>query len=225
MYTRASRSHLTLTTASDRPIFVRKKDMHMFDYIRKALHCISVCLTGEKPQPPQPLRIEGVAPAPITPAPDDAELAAQALLESMEDGRMKKEEGQKAKGKRKAKNERLKPLAFSPQPSKEYYEQLAERVREGREMEARMTLRFVAYCEQELRNHLLPEGRIAGLERDLLQRMDIVEREGGELKRRWQHCLAEVTLRLIESNDNDNDNEDEDEKVKVNANANGSEPN
>ena len=206
----------------------------MFDYIRKALHCISVCLTGEKPQPPQPLRIEGVAPAPITPAPDDAELAAAALLESLAEKKVSQKSQKSQKGLKRKKNPSAlshqpsalnQPLALSPQPSKEYYEQLAERVREGREMEARMTLRFVAYCEQELRNHLLPEGRIAGLERDLLQRMDIVEREGGELKRRWQHCLAEVTLRLIESNDNDNDNEDEDEKVKVNANANGSEPN
>ena len=30
-----------------------------------------------------PLRIEGVKPAPLTAEPDDAELAAQALLESM----------------------------------------------------------------------------------------------------------------------------------------------
>ena len=34
-------------------------------------------------QEPKPLRVEDVAPAPMTPEPDDAELAAMALLEKM----------------------------------------------------------------------------------------------------------------------------------------------
>ena len=73
----------------------------MYERIQKILHYISTCFAGEKGEA-VPLRIEGVKPAPITPVPDDAELAAAALLESME-------EGQKAKGERlKAKDERRK---------------------------------------------------------------------------------------------------------------------
>lgn len=153
-----------------------------------------------------PLRIEGVKPAPITPVPDDAELAAAALLESLAEKKVSQKAQKSQKGLRRKKNPSAlnQPLALSPQtssspqPSKEYYEQLAERVKEGREMEARMTMRLIAYCEQELRNHLLPEGRIAGLESSLLERQGIVDREGGELKKRWQRCLAEITVRNLE---------------------------
>lgn len=170
-------------------------------------------------QEPQPLRIEGVEPAPITPVADDAELAAAALLESLAENKATRKSrnqrsskshssshgnGRVASEKDEAKSQKKvshksHPSDLGHQPSKEHYEQLAERVKEGREMEARMTMRLLAYCEQELKNPLLPIGRIVGLERDLLQRTDIVEREGGELKRRWQGCLAEVTVRMMNS--------------------------
>lgn len=145
---------------------------------------------------PQSLRVNGIDDAPITPVPDDAELAATALLGKMADTsdspRVKKKK-QSAKGPSpKGKDER--GLA--------YYRGLAERVRAGREMETRITMRYLAYCEQELRNTLLNSGQLTGLERGLYDRIDIVNREGGELKRRWQHCLAEVTVRLMDAVNN-----------------------
>lgn len=149
---------------------------------------------------PVPLRVEGVASAPLTPVADDAELAAQALLESLAEKSNKKARGKKSKKsdeRKKKEDGKHQTSDLSHQPSKEYYEQLAERVREGREMEARMTMRLLAYCEQELKNPLLPAGRIEGLEHSLLERQAIVEREGGELKTRWQHCLAETTIRNL----------------------------
>lgn len=149
------------------------------------MHCISTCFVGEKGKPVR-LRVEG-ATTTLTPEPDDAEFAAEALLQSMKGGKNEKM--------KKSKNEKKKNS--QPIKDKAYYEQLAERVQEGHEMEARMTMRLLAYCEQELKNPLLPIGRIVGLEHDLLQRQAIVDREGGELKTRWQHCLAEITVRNL----------------------------
>ena len=189
----------------------------MYERIQKILHYISTCFAGEKGEA-VPLRIEGVKPAPITPAPDDAELAAAALLESLAEKKVSQKSQKSQKGLKRKKNPSAlshqpsalnQPLALSPQtssspqPSKEYYEQLAERVKEGREMEARMTMRFVAYCEEMLwnpRQLSTVNSQLSTLERDLLQRMDIVEREGGELKKRWQRCLAEVTMRQMPDN-------------------------
>lgn len=136
-----------------------------------------------------PLRVEGVTIT-LTPEPDEAEEAAEALLTAKADVRSKKEEGR-------GKKPQPSDLSHQTSKSKAYYQRIAQRIREGREMEARMTMRLVAYCEQELKNPLLPEGRIAGLESSLYERLDIVEREGGELKKRWQHCLAEVTVRVM----------------------------
>lgn len=137
----------------------------------------------QKQPTPQPLRIEGVR-IELTPQPDDAEVAAEALLKSL---------SQKAD-----KDHKPQPTQAPPeQGTPAYYRRLSDRIREDRETETRLALRFVAYCEQELHSPLLPTGRIAGLERELYQRIDIVEREGGELKRRWQHCLADITVRLM----------------------------
>ena len=41
------------------------------------------------------------------------------------------------------------------------------------------------------------EGLLLALERGLYDRQDIAYRAGGTLLRRWQHCLAEVTMRLM----------------------------
>ena len=63
-------------------------------------------------------------------------------------------------------------------------------------------VRFLAFCEQELRKPHLPaygDGSLGLLEAELYKRLDIVEHEGGELKRRWQHCLATVTVRLMQA--------------------------
>lgn len=123
---------------------------------------------------PKPLRIDGTTTS-MTAEPDDAELAAMALLASLAGSRL---------------------AAAEPQPAEKgtaaYFHSLAERVREGRAAEVKMAMRYVAYCEQELTNH----SQLTELERGLYRHLDIVDREGGELKRRWQRCLAEVIVRL-----------------------------
>ena len=135
-----------------------------------------------------PLRIEGVRTE-LTPTPDDAELAATALLESL---------GRKGRVQKTPNTPKTRNTPKTQNKDSAYYRRLADRIREGHATEARLATRFVAYCEQELRNPLPPPGRLAALERELYQRLDIVEREGGELKRRWQHCLADITVRLMD---------------------------
>jgi hypothetical protein len=134
-----------------------------------------------KPQPRQ-LRIDGVKTT-LTPTPDDADLAAQALLESRIYG--DKEQRRKKQ-----------PLP-QPIPKKEgerdaeYYRQLSEKIKESREHDARMATRYVAYVEEQLKDQA---SDIATLEHGLFKHQDTVEREGGELLRRWQKCLAECLL-------------------------------
>ena len=152
----------------------------------------------------RPLRIEGVKPAPLTPEPDDAELAAQALLESMCDVRSKKEDVRGSAA------DAHQPSPISHQPSKShqpsvrdaaYYRRLAERIRLARDQATLRTMRFVTWCEQELEKRDLPiegKGSLAQMEAELYKRIDTIERVGGELKRRWQHCLATVIVRRME---------------------------
>lgn len=133
---------------------------------------------------PQPLRIEGVPEAPFTPEPDDAELAAQAVLELM------------TRGGQSNRSSQYTPTAQTA----DYYRQLADRIREAHAKAARQTTRFIYNCELELQKPRLPlygPGSVQLLETELYKRIDVVDREGGELKRRWQHCLAEVTVRLM----------------------------
>ena len=139
----------------------------------------------------QPLCIEGTRTT-LTPQPDEAEIAAKALLEQFasEKGKVKREKSADTSTER---DEERGPA---------YYRRLAERIREGRTTEARLVMRYLAYCEQELQNPLLPPGQVADLEKELYRRLDIIDREGGELKRRWQHCLAEVTVRLMNAPEN-----------------------
>ena len=147
--------------------------------------------------PPEPLTIEGIAPAPMTPEPDEAEQAAAALLES--------EAERRNHGKtesRKSVNPKIRK-SVNPAKSPAYYQALAHRIREGREMEERACRRWLTYCEQQLiqgsgfRFQDSTEGLLLSLERGLYDRQDIAQRAGGDLFRRWQHCLAEVTIRLI----------------------------
>lgn len=139
---------------------------------------------------PVPLRIEGTKPAPLTPEPDDAELAAQALLESMCDGRSKMEDVREV-------------AADAHQPSVRdaaYYRRLAERIRLARDQATLRTMRFVTWCEHELEKRDLPiegKGSLAQMEAELYKRIDTIERVGGELKHRWQHCLANVIVRRM----------------------------
>lgn len=157
----------------------------------------------------------------MTPEPDDAEKAAAALLDSLSDDR----------------ENRAKEIdTFSPdgEAGRGLYLALSERIREGREMEERVCLRWLTYCEQQLKAHkTLPvregssgakntsearlssptgereDGLLFSLQRELYARQDIADRVGGELKNRWQHCLAEVTVRLMENTENDNQNDNE----------------
>lgn len=139
---------------------------------------------------PVPLRIEGVKSASLTPEPDDAELAAQALLESMCDVKSKMEDV-------------IEVADDAHQPSVRdaaYYRRLAERIRLARDQATLRTMRFVTWCEQELEKRDLPiegKGSLAQMEAELYKRIDTIERVGGELKRRWQHCLAEAIVRQM----------------------------
>lgn len=143
-----------------------------------------------------PLRIEGIPEAPFTAEPDDAELAAQALLELM----VAPSNSPKGEGKDTATSA---PVG-SPDGEKgaAYYRALASRIREAHAKAALQATRFIYNCELELQKPRLPlygPGSVQLLETELYKRLDVVEREGGELKRRWQHCLAEVTVRLMNS--------------------------
>lgn len=167
----------------------------MFDFIRSFFH------SSQRKAEPQPLRFDGVGEAPLTPEPDDAELAAQALMELM----MANHGDWLADTKRKTKDQVPAPMTAqapdSPHDAK-YYHQLAAKIRAARESSRLRTLRFIVYCEQQLRLPHLPatgKGSLQLLETELLKRIDIIEREGGELKKRWQHCLAEVTVRLMDA--------------------------
>ena len=197
----------------------------------------------QPPATPQPLRISGVKPAPLTPEPDDAELAAQALLETMvnEELRMKNEEGsaRRPEGESQFATAQKKSTKGTSQPNQpipadaptrslsainhhtsEYYHALADRIRAARTAEARLTMRLLATVEERLRvlavaseqvrageqssgmqlsePTALYRGQWGDTERKLYRAMDVAEREGGELHRRWQHCLANVIVRRME---------------------------
>lgn len=145
---------------------------------------------------PVSLRIEGTKPAPLTPEPDDAELAATALLESMAEVSSSKLQV--------SSNEAAahQPSSISHQPSVRdaaYYHALADRIRTARTAEARLTMRLLASVEEQLSEPTaLYKGQWVDTERKLYRALDIAEREGGELKQRWQHCLASVLVRQME---------------------------
>lgn len=144
-----------------------------------------------------PLRIQGVKEAPMTPEPDDAEIAVQAILEVLLEKNAKKmrkkatsTDGKGTEDNRK--NEEPNSVA--------YYKHLSKHIREAYRSARLRALRFLCFCEQQLETPDIPaygHGSIALLEAELYKRLDVVEREGGDMKKRWQHCLAEVTLRLM----------------------------
>ena len=144
---------------------------------------------------PQPLRIEGTTPAPLTPEPDDAELAAQALLEMLTQRPQRGHRGQHK--------------ASKPEPREgtaEYYRALSAKIRQAHHAANLRTARFLAFVEQELQRPDLPAygpGSLGLLEAELYKRIDTIEREQGELKKRWQHCLANVTVRLMQATHTD----------------------
>lgn len=169
--------------------------------------------------PVRSLRIDG-AKTEMTAAPDDAELAAQALLESRIYG--DRTQRRKATGKRGKSNARISP-SEREQPRRDsgkdrrkktpagrndkkgdveqardvgFYRRLAEKIQEERTQEALQTRRFLTYAEQQLSSPLFTGG-VGDIEQELYRMQDIAEREGGELLRRWQHCLAECIVRQM----------------------------
>jgi len=138
-------------------------------------------------QEPQPLRIGGVAQPPLTPEPDEAELAAEALLDVLSGGRNH--------GTTESRNH-----GGEASRSAEYYRHVAERVRFAREFAEGRAARFLAWAEDKLKQADVPvegPGGLQLMEAELYKRLGTVERAGGDLKMRWQHCLAEVTRRLF----------------------------
>ena len=169
----------------------------------------------KEPEIPQPLKIDGVGEAPITMEPDNAELAAQALLEVMIDKqkrRRKKSDIYKASCKDGKSGESVESGKPNTLQTVTYYHELADRIRQAYASSRQHTLRFLCYCEQQLRNHDIPLFGVDSLnlmQAELLKRIDVVDREGGEIKARWQHCLAEVTLRQIEASARSDDEDEE----------------
>ena len=147
----------------------------------------------QKMQPKQ-LRVDGIKTE-LTPAPDDAEFAAQALLENMTDGKGNhKDKSSKVLSTfgRSQREKGQKPQQGSP----EYYKQLAERIKKAKAAEVRRAKRFLTYAEQQLDSPLMT-GQTGEIERELYKLQDVAEREGGELLKRWQHCLVECIVRQM----------------------------
>jgi len=194
-----------------------------------------------KPQPKQ-LRIDGVK-ATLTPTPDDAELAAQALLKSLaEDNESRVSRGNNGnKGNIAASGKKVSALSAisaghkkdsagqEPPHDAQYYRDLSEKIRTAHEHDARMAMRYVAYVEgkiEELKNGKIEELKnskieapngggeklqsfnssiLPSLEHGLFKWQDTVEREGGDLLRRWQKCLAECILWQMKATDKTTD--------------------
>ena len=169
----------------------------------------------KEPEIPQPLKIDGVGEAPITMEPDNAELAAQALLEVMIDKqkrRRKKSDIYEASYKDGKSGESVESGKPNTLQTVTYYHELADRIRQAYASSRQRTLRFLCYCEQQLRNHDIPlfgADSLNLMQAELLKRIDVVDRVGGEIKARWQHCLAEVTLRQIEASARSDDEDKE----------------
>lgn len=153
-------------------------------------------IASSKNRVEEQLSIKGVPPAPITAEPDTAEIAAQALLEVMDNIQttVKKDVGEEDKKKEN-------PLtAKGPDGGASFYKSLAQKIRHSQEEARLRALRFVAFCEQELTKEDLPAygpGSLGLLEKELLKRIDVVDRCGGELKKRWQYCLSEVIVKMV----------------------------
>ena len=186
----------------------KKKDEKMLDAIKRLFR-----RKHTTPRPARegqgvglPLRIEGVKPAPLTPQPDDAELATTALLESMAEVSSSKFQvsSKHARKRPEAKGATAEPETLNLKPETSgataaYYRALAERIRTARIAEARLVMRLLSSVEEQLSEPTaLYKGQWGDTERKLYRAMDVAEREGGELHRRWQHCLANVLVRRME---------------------------
>ena len=154
-----------------------------------------------------PKTIDGAENIPMTAEPDEAEIAAQAVLEII----LEKKEASSKKHHKRGNAEATKDRKLQNNDTEhdaDYYRHLAERTRQPYAAARQRALRFTCYCEQQLADPSLPlygKGSLSLLEAELYKRLDVVEREGGDLKKRWQHCLAEVTIRLMNASTKTND--------------------
>ena len=169
--------------------------MRLTDAIKNIFRRRHADETAEQPAAtPQPLRIEGMKPASLTPEPDDAELAAQALLETLaspEQNRNNNIPEYRNNGKQDGRIAHPRDAA--------YYHALADRIRTARSAEARLVMRLLASVEEQLAEPTaLYRGQWGDTAHKLYRAMDVAEREGGELHRRWQHCLANVLVRQMD---------------------------
>lgn len=149
-------------------------------------------------QKPRPLRIDGCKTT-LTPTPDDAELAAQALLETMAAHSEESRNDDKTTNRLndRAAN-RLNDKKESSTHDAAYYRELSKKIKTARAAEKRHAMRYLAYAEQQLESPLFTDNTsLNELEQELYRLQDIAEREGGELLRRWQHCLAECIVRQM----------------------------
>lgn len=168
----------------------------------------------KEPETPQPLKIDGVGEAPVTMEPDNAELAAQALLEVMIDKQKQRRKKSDIYDKSETSVKSDKSGSTKPDflQTSEYYHQLSDRIRQAYASSRHRTLRFLCYCEQQLRNQDIPlygADSLNLMQAELYKRINVVDREGGDIKARWQHCLAEVTLRQIEASARSDDEDEE----------------
>lgn len=168
---------------------------------------------------PTPLRVAGVGYAPITPEADEAEVATQAILELMLEKQKDKKFLKRFHLSRLLHKEHKKTANESHEGHESdkdsqtvaYYEHLAKHVGEAYHAGRQRALRFICFAEQQLDNPNLPaygHGSLAMLEAELYKRLDVVDREGGDMKKRWQHCLAEITLRIMNAPLPDEDEEE-----------------
>ena len=151
----------------------------------------------------------------MTMEPDKVELAAQALLEGMIDKqkrRRKKADVSEVSDKAGKSGESVESGKPNTLQTVTYYHELADRIRQAYASSSQRTLRFLCYCEHQLRNHDIPlfgADSLNLMQAELLKRIDVVDRVGGEIKARWQHCLAEVTLRQMEASARSDDEDEE----------------
>lgn len=132
--------------------------------------------------PVRTLRIDGVKAPVMTPKPDDAELAAQAVLEHMS------EKGHKPEKKAKEKQ--------AKEGTPEFYQQMSGKIKEAHAQETRDAMRYLSYTEQELKENPSMD-QLIEIERGLYQYQDCIEREQVDLKKRWNNCMAQVMVLLL----------------------------
>lgn len=146
------------------------------------------------------LRVQGSGNIPITPEPDDAEIAAAALLEMMSLKR-KKQDVVKYKSDSHVEESDDEKVFLSDENTSVYYHKIANNIRDARAASRQRTMRFLSFCEQELQKEEIPltgDDSLRLLETELYKRFDTIEMVGGELKKRWQSCMAEVTIRIMQ---------------------------